>query len=223
MNKTVIKTVKDGKLSNEQLGLLTRRHDEIKRRVCEGTLSYETVLDGYQNIIENRFCHGAPMFTITTRGESSEQGLVRLGKNGFLITKEAREEIGKLFFSGQAGSQFLLGIIFAQEFSSGKPNDFDVRREAKRRGWFSPPAEIALDIREKISHSKISALGLDWLSIMHEPIVSVWRKSSQFALGREKTGENSGKDYLFLDMSDIWPYTEINRGFVFVVPEFTAK
>ena len=46
--------VADGKLSNEELGKYTRRMDEIKRRLNEGTLSFSVVMIGLQVLIENR-------------------------------------------------------------------------------------------------------------------------------------------------------------------------
>lgn len=47
-------SVADGKLNDEQLGALTRRLDEIKRRLNEKTLSYEEVMKMTQIIIENK-------------------------------------------------------------------------------------------------------------------------------------------------------------------------
>jgi len=47
--------VLDGtKMDDEQLGNLTRRTDELKRRINEGTLSYDWVMDELQRVIEMR-------------------------------------------------------------------------------------------------------------------------------------------------------------------------
>ena len=47
--------VADGvRMSDEQLGMLTRRHDELKRRINEGTLSYDWAMDEIQRLIEGR-------------------------------------------------------------------------------------------------------------------------------------------------------------------------
>lgn len=48
---TDINSVQDGKLSNEQLGGLTRRNNEIIRRINDGTLKYDEVMTGLQKII----------------------------------------------------------------------------------------------------------------------------------------------------------------------------
>ena len=40
------------RLSNDELGLIYRRVDEIKRRITEGTLSKRNVMDGLQKIVE---------------------------------------------------------------------------------------------------------------------------------------------------------------------------
>ena len=51
---TAHSAVTDGKLANEELGSFTRRCDEIKRRLNEGTLSFSLVMNGLQSIIEDR-------------------------------------------------------------------------------------------------------------------------------------------------------------------------
>jgi hypothetical protein len=53
METTTTKVVLDGtKMDNEKLGNFTRRSDELKRRINEGTLEYEWVMDGLQMLIE---------------------------------------------------------------------------------------------------------------------------------------------------------------------------
>lgn len=47
-------TVVDGKLSNEQLGGLSRRYSEVTRRVEEGTLTLDFAMDELQRIVEGR-------------------------------------------------------------------------------------------------------------------------------------------------------------------------
>jgi hypothetical protein len=50
---TAIRAVADGKLTNEELGFLTRRFDEIKRRLGEGTLLLPIVMMGLQDVVED--------------------------------------------------------------------------------------------------------------------------------------------------------------------------
>ncbi len=51
--KTTTNVVVDGtKMSDEQLGKLTRRSDELKRRINEGTLEYDWVANELQRVIE---------------------------------------------------------------------------------------------------------------------------------------------------------------------------
>ncbi|MBI3632241.1 MAG: hypothetical protein HY225_02235 [Candidatus Vogelbacteria bacterium] len=51
---TVHETVADGKLGNEELGQFTRKVDEIKRRLNEGTITLSWALNELQRIIEGR-------------------------------------------------------------------------------------------------------------------------------------------------------------------------
>jgi hypothetical protein len=59
---TALSAVADGKLTNEDLGGLTRRFDEIKRRLNEGTLTLPLVMGGLQNIVEG--CVSTPTFPV---------------------------------------------------------------------------------------------------------------------------------------------------------------
>ena len=53
--KTENNSVLDGKLTDEQLGMLQRKLGEIKRRIDEGTISYQAAVDIMQGIIiENK-------------------------------------------------------------------------------------------------------------------------------------------------------------------------
>jgi hypothetical protein len=55
MTNVTASAVLDGiKMDNEQLGKLTRRTDELKRRINEGTLEYDWVMDELQRVIEER-------------------------------------------------------------------------------------------------------------------------------------------------------------------------
>ncbi len=55
MSNTTARAVLDGfKMDDEQLGRLTRRFDDLKRRTNEGTLPYDWVMDELQRVIEGR-------------------------------------------------------------------------------------------------------------------------------------------------------------------------
>jgi|OM-RGC.v1.032949845 hypothetical protein len=49
-----VNTVVDGKLTNEQLGGLHRRVNELTRRVNEGNLQYDWVMDELQRVVEGQ-------------------------------------------------------------------------------------------------------------------------------------------------------------------------
>jgi hypothetical protein len=55
MTNTTASAVLDGtKMTDEQLGKLTRRSDELKRRINEGTLEYDWAMDELQQVVEGR-------------------------------------------------------------------------------------------------------------------------------------------------------------------------
>lgn len=49
---TTARAVTDGKMTNEELGLFTRRVDEIKRRINEGTIPYDWAMPELQRVVE---------------------------------------------------------------------------------------------------------------------------------------------------------------------------
>ncbi len=50
--KTALRAVVDGRLTDEALGKIHRKVDDLKRRISEGTLDFSNALDGIQRIIE---------------------------------------------------------------------------------------------------------------------------------------------------------------------------
>lgn len=49
------KPVADDKMTNEELGALTRRTDELKRRVNQGPIPFRFAMDGLQRLLEGGF------------------------------------------------------------------------------------------------------------------------------------------------------------------------
>ncbi len=86
----------------------------------------------------------------------------------------------------------------------------NIRQEAVRRGLETPNPEVACLLRELISDDDLDAMGLWWITAMHEPI------------------EDSGGVPLLLALDRGWLYADYVRlddrwnseyGFAFVVPQ----
>jgi len=87
------KAVADGKMTDESLGAFTRRTDEIKRRLNEGTLSLFLVMRDLQIIVERK-----PLMIFEpwrvgvgmNRGQTPDY-IVALRKKGYFIGKETEK------------------------------------------------------------------------------------------------------------------------------------
>ncbi|MCK9351220.1 MAG: hypothetical protein WCT49_01580 [Candidatus Paceibacterota bacterium] len=226
MNKTT-KVVTDGtKMSNEQLGLLTRRHDEIKRRINEGAIHFDEVAKGYQAITEGgRIIQPIvmPMFTVTATGKALKYSLGQLRKK-WCVVSAGTERYDSLDPPLQKGKILLLGIIHCDEFHPDELETSIIRKEAHRRGWISPPAEVACLLREKFSTEDINSFGLTRLAIMHEPypdktpyLDPTDRKSWVWTL----CGHDTPIGALHGIRCMSWNYFSEDRyGFVFQIPNF---
>lgn len=111
MQKTEHTVVDGTKMTDEQLRKLTRRSDELKRHINEGTLPYDWVMDELQQVIEGRKseqsqaapgvtsivadCGADPLIRsrLSLEGEGVEHR--RMGK----VTLEKRND-GKLYANG---------------------------------------------------------------------------------------------------------------------------
>jgi hypothetical protein len=86
------KAVLDGtKMTNEQLGELTRRFDEIKKRINQGTLEYQWVIAEEQRLVEQ----GPPILIFADAVSIAPTGLPFLACNHFVedISEGARVKI----------------------------------------------------------------------------------------------------------------------------------
>jgi len=67
------------RVTDEQYGRLSRRTEELKRRVQEGTLSYEGVMEILQNVIEGLFI-ASPLFKVTVDYTQTLKQMISAGK-----------------------------------------------------------------------------------------------------------------------------------------------
>lgn len=152
------------------------------------------------------------VFTVTSDGRNAE-GLTRtLEQKNFRVSWHAEEVMQSPQFIITSGRTYQLGIIYGDEISDEKRSTANVREEAKKRGWLTPPAEVAHLTREKISDNDLERMGVWWLMIMHEPIEVSDDGPGFLALDRT----DGGRWLAYYDRPDCgW---DRGDGFVFVVP-----
>lgn len=174
---TATKAVADGKLTNEELGALSRRLDELKRRTNERTLPYPLVMDEVQRLIEGRGVpkwteeDGIIYFSVTSSGTTGPEWIKRLGKKGFRVSDYAKELLQSSSFVPTDGITYRLAVIRATKFSDAGRVTNKIRAFAEGMKFQTPPAEIACLIREYFSDEELKQLGLWYIVAMHEPII----------------------------------------------------
>ena len=151
--------------------------------------------------------------TVTSDGTTGEEWIVRLERKGYRLSDYAKQLLRSEDFVPTSGKTYRIAIMPGRIFSDDDRFTSNVREEAGRRGLEGPNPEVACLLRELLSDDDLEAMGLRWLVVMHEPIVS-----------------GGGPDLLVLGCSDggrwlgagcVRPDGRWSRihGFAFVVPQ----
>lgn len=151
--------------------------------------------------------------TIAPRNITGKKYIQRLKEKGYSISSYAEEILGTIEKSDRK-EPYTFVIIKASEFSQEYPTTQEIRAEARKRGYITPPAELAPLLREAVSDEDIAALGLTWLVVMHEPVTDSDGDLSLLSLNRDDEGQ-------WLFAYDGGPDRRWDResGFVFLAPQ----
>jgi hypothetical protein len=122
------------------------------------------------NTTVSRESRSSYTFSVTSDGRNAKELILDLEQNGFRVSKCAKRVMSRPPLMVTNGVIYRVGIIFGEEFSDEERTTENIRKEAKRRCWLTPPAEIAPLARERITDDVLEELGLWWLMIMHERI-----------------------------------------------------
>lgn len=101
---------------------------------------------------------------LTSPNISGTQWITRLENKGFTVGSYAKVLLNTIIPTKNTYEYVIL------KMDKDSYTTQEVRDEAKKRGYITPPAELAPLLREKISDEEIEQLGLWWLIVMHEPI-----------------------------------------------------
>lgn len=192
MSKTV-QAVIDGKLTNEQLGGLTRRTNEIIRRINEGTLGYDWVMNELQRVTEGRGLGDGSQFQTWRTVKLGTHGTVEELKNaitsaGHNISDWSKDILGKPAFT-LAGEESELELVkvTARElgFSKGATRK-DIYNRAIEQGLMICPAEVGPQLRLQYADQPIG----EWVIIAMEPIIDSGGDPGMFSVRRDGDGES---------------------------------
>lgn len=107
---------------------------------------------------------------IITDGRTGEEFIQTLRKKGYRVSDWARDILKKSAFVTTKEVIYKPVVIKGDEFSDSERSSKNIRAEAKRCGYLTPPAELAPYLREILSDEETRKTGLWWLVNMHEPI-----------------------------------------------------
>lgn len=151
--------------------------------------------------------------TIASRNITGKKYTQRLKEKGYRVSSYAEEILGTIEKSDRK-EPYTFVIIKASEFSQEYPTTQEIRDEARKRGYITPPAELAPLLREAVSDEDIAALGLTWLVVMHEPVTGSDGFLVLLTLRRRGEGQWLGASY---GRPDYGWFRE--DGFVFLAPQ----
>lgn len=189
--------VLDGKLTNEQLGGLHRRLNEITRRINEGTLGYDYAMDGLQRIIEGRVA-GEPrqwevwkMLKLGTGIKDAEGFRTALTQDGHGIGDWANDILGKpAFTASETETEVDLVLVTVAElgFKDGAKRS-DIYTRAQELGLQLCPAEVGPQLRLQYKDQPNG----EWILVGMEPITDSDGGLGVFGVERYDVG----KQWLF--------------------------
>ena len=152
--------------------------------------------------------------SLTSTGVTGETWITHLEGKGFRVDDYAKQILRSEAFTSTTGTVYDLVVIKGEEFpTDAERTNEKVRAEAKRRGYLTPPAEVAPMLRESISDKEIEKMGLYALIVMHEPVAGA--DDDLYLLGVNRYG---GGQWLLSYLGFPQRQWIRARGFVFLAP-----
>jgi hypothetical protein len=184
--KTTGKTVGDErpKITDEEIGKIQRKTNELVRRVSEGTITFDDVITGMQDIIEGKFRrlkldfnHGKKWYGVDgviyikliSDGATGEEWIKRLEKRGIQLTQAAKDLLLSDNFKPTTGVIYTIAILKSDLFVEGDSTTENVICEALKRKMVTPNLEVACLLREMFWDKEIEEMGFYWVTIFHKP------------------------------------------------------
>jgi len=222
------------KLTDEQIGKIQRKTNEIVRRINEGTIKYQDSLDVMQKIIiENESAihldvvlgkariisfkktweeNGVIHFKVTSDGAIGKEWVERLIKHGFKLSKWAEELLLSTSFRPTTGIEYEIAVLRGNLFTERDRINKKIRNEASMQKLSTPNVEVTCLIREMFSDEELISMGLYWIIAMHKPIKFSKRDIS--VLCAVRVGDDGWLDANYGGLNDGW---SSDVGFAFEV------
>jgi hypothetical protein len=127
-------------------------------------------------------------FSVTSDGTTGRQWVERLGDKGFGLSKWAKDVLHSSHFEPTRNVTYEVSILKGMLFNDDDRTTKNIRREAHVRNLIEPNAEIACLTREIVSDVDLEAMGIWWVTVMHEPIKDSAGHLRLLTVGRGDSG-----------------------------------
>lgn len=157
---------------------------DLFRQIDDGSINGRIM----QAVLEHRNPWGVPTsFKVVSDGRTGVDFIADLEGSQYKLGGFARDMLRKPLIWTK-GKTYKLVVIKGEEFEHDDRRTSKIRAEAEKRGYLTPPAEVAPLLRELISNEEIEMMGLFGLAVMHEPITILCGGPMIFVLDRHGTG-----------------------------------
>ncbi len=162
--------------NNNTLERLWKLQTKVNMLVLDGKRDPEAVADIYQKILDQTGTwheqDGVVYLSVTSDGTTGPQWIEVLENKGFRLGSNAKNVLRSPDFQPTKGVTYKIAILKGQLFENDDRITKRIRAEASRRKFTKLNAEAACLIRANFSDDDIKAMGLVWVTVMHEPIES---------------------------------------------------
>lgn len=121
---------------------------------------------------------------VTSYGTTGKKWIGRLQKKECTVSDQAQDILRKKAFVDTNGKTYKSVVVFGHEFEDEERITANIREKAKKRGYVTPPAELAPNLREMISNEEMEKMDILALIVMHEPIKDSGGDPRLLVLGR---------------------------------------
>lgn len=184
------------KLTNEELGMLWRKHQEMILRIEKGQIDFKDSADALQQIIiegnsdnhlkviRGELCitkpeksdrlwreeNGIIYFTVVSDGATGSQWIYRLEKKGSPVNNVAKELLQSPNFNPTNGVTYQIAVLKASLWDRDNYLFDKVLATANERGFAWPHAEVGPLICDTFTSRDLKEMGCSQIDIMQESV-----------------------------------------------------
>lgn len=161
---------------------------------------------------------GVIYFSVTSNGLTGHEWIAHFEKKGDRIGDYAKQVLCSSDFVSTNGVTYQVAVLKGMSFGDKDRITTKIRTEAANRQLSKPHAEIACLIRDKFTDAEIEAMGLIWITTMHELIKLSGGDPGLLGVDRDGRGR-----WLRTCCDDPGSWWHREDGFAFVVSQVCAQ